>query len=85
MPTHCSATGMAFGRAGGRELVAEFDGGRVTSEAESQVDVVTLPLDGTGLVERGLRRQHQQAQQRAQERKAAHHHIMPLEGPARWG
>ena len=28
MPTHCSATGMAFGRAGGRELVAEFDGGR---------------------------------------------------------
>ena len=33
MPTHCSATGMAFGRAGGRELVAEFDGGRVTSEA----------------------------------------------------
>ena len=33
MPTHCSATGMAFGRAGGRELVAEFDGGRVTSDA----------------------------------------------------
>src|SRR4051794_31802762 len=33
MPTHCSATGMAFGRAGGRELVAAFDGGRVTSEA----------------------------------------------------
>src|SRR5215204_628530 len=33
MPTHCSATGMAFGRAGGRELIAEFDGGRVTSDA----------------------------------------------------
>ena len=33
MPTHCSATGMAFGKAGGRELVAAFDGGRVTSEA----------------------------------------------------
>src|SRR6185295_1638912 len=33
MPTQCSATGMAFGRAGGRELVAAFDGGRVTSEA----------------------------------------------------
>src|SRR3954449_877968 len=33
MPTHCSATGMAFGRVGGRELVAEFDGGRVTSDA----------------------------------------------------
>src|SRR3954462_15492359 len=33
MPTHCSATGMAFGRAGGRELVAEFDGGHVTSDA----------------------------------------------------
>jgi hypothetical protein len=33
MPTHCSATGMGFGRAGGRDLVAEFDGGRVTSDA----------------------------------------------------
>jgi DDE family transposase len=33
MPTQCSATGMGFGRAGGRELVAAFDGGRVTSEA----------------------------------------------------
>src|SRR3954468_20908979 len=33
MPTQCSATGMAFGRAGGRELVAAFDGGRVTSDA----------------------------------------------------
>jgi hypothetical protein len=33
MPTQCSATGMAFGRAGGRELVAAFDGGRVTSAA----------------------------------------------------
>src|SRR3954453_20773441 len=33
MPTHCSATGMGFGRVGGRELVAEFDGGRVTSDA----------------------------------------------------
>src|SRR4051794_26391829 len=33
MPTPCSATGMAFGRTGGRELVAEFDGGRVTSDA----------------------------------------------------
>src|SRR4051812_10327024 len=31
MPTHCSATGMAFGRVGGRDVVAEFDGGRVTS------------------------------------------------------
>src|SRR3954467_11014704 len=33
MPTQCSATRMAFGRAGGRELVAAFDGGRVTSDA----------------------------------------------------
>src|SRR3712207_6373295 len=33
MPTDCSATRMAFGRAGGRELVAAFDGGHVTSEA----------------------------------------------------
>src|SRR3954469_11118477 len=33
MPTHCSATGMAFGRTGGRELVAEFDGGKITSDA----------------------------------------------------
>src|SRR3954463_772571 len=33
MPTHCSATGMGFGRAGGRELIAAFDGGCVTSEA----------------------------------------------------
>src|SRR3954451_22032014 len=33
MLTQCNATGMAFGRAGGRELVAAFDGGRVTSEA----------------------------------------------------
>jgi hypothetical protein len=33
MPTQCSATGMAFGRAGGRELIAAFDGGCVTSEA----------------------------------------------------
>src|SRR3954467_10546908 len=33
MPTQGSATGMLFGRAGGRELVAAFDGGRVTSEA----------------------------------------------------
>src|SRR3982750_4426788 len=33
MPTHWSAAGIAFGRAGGRELVAAFDGGRVTSEA----------------------------------------------------
>src|SRR4051795_1674311 len=33
MPTQCSATGMAFGRAGGRELVAAFDGGLVTSDA----------------------------------------------------
>jgi Transposase DDE domain group 1 len=33
MPTPCSATGMAFGRAGGRELIAAFDGGRVTSDA----------------------------------------------------
>src|SRR3954451_22663583 len=32
MPTHCSAAGMGFGRVGGRELVAEFDGGRVTSD-----------------------------------------------------
>src|SRR5215211_1951413 len=33
MPTQCSATGMAFGRAAGRNLVAAFDGGLVTSEA----------------------------------------------------
>ena len=33
MPTRCSATGMAFGRAGGRDLVAAFDGGLVTSES----------------------------------------------------
>ena len=33
MLTQCSATGMMFGRAGGRELVAAFDGGRVTSDA----------------------------------------------------
>src|SRR3954453_20638526 len=33
MPTQCSATGMAFGRAGGRERMAAFDGGRVTSDA----------------------------------------------------
>ena len=33
MPTQCSATGMVFRRAGGRELIAAFDGGRVTSEA----------------------------------------------------
>src|SRR3954447_4313291 len=33
MPTRCSATGMAFGRAAGRNLVAAFDGGLVTSEA----------------------------------------------------
>jgi hypothetical protein len=33
MPTQCSATGMAFGRAAGRNLVAAFDGGLVTSGA----------------------------------------------------
>ena len=33
MPAQCSATGMAFGRAAGRNLVATFDGGLVTSEA----------------------------------------------------
>src|SRR3954465_5193835 len=33
MPTQCSPTGMAFGRAAGRNLVAAFDGGLVTSEA----------------------------------------------------
>src|SRR5689334_16073448 len=33
MAIPCCPTGMLFGRAGGRELVAEFDGGLVTSEA----------------------------------------------------
>ena len=33
MPTQCNPTGMAFGRAGGREVVADFDGGLVSSEA----------------------------------------------------
>ena len=33
MSMQSNVTGMVFGRAGGRELIAEFDGGRVTSEA----------------------------------------------------
>jgi DDE family transposase len=33
MPTQCNPTGMIFGRAGGRTVVAEFDGGLVTSDA----------------------------------------------------
>ncbi len=33
MPTQCNPTGMVFGRAGGREVVADFDGGLVTSDA----------------------------------------------------
>src|SRR3954466_15967906 len=35
MPTHCSATGMAVGRTGGRDLSQEFDGGRVASQPGS--------------------------------------------------
>ncbi len=33
MQTQCSLTEMAFGRAGGRRLVADFDGGMVSSDA----------------------------------------------------
>ena len=33
MPTQCNPTGMVFGRAGGREVVADFDGGLVSSDA----------------------------------------------------
>jgi Transposase DDE domain group 1 len=33
MSMQSNVTGMVFGRAGGRELIAEFDGGRVTSDA----------------------------------------------------
>ncbi len=33
MPTQCNLTGMVFGRAGGREVVADFDGGLVSSDA----------------------------------------------------
>src|SRR3712207_1668839 len=33
MPTQCNSTGMVFGRAGGRQVVADFDGGLVSSEA----------------------------------------------------
>src|SRR3982750_2099008 len=46
MPTQCSATRMAFGRAGGRELVAAFDGGRVTSDAGALL---------LGVTDRGIR------------------------------
>src|SRR5919199_1649492 len=33
MPTHRNPTGMVFGRAGGRTILADFDGGLVTSNA----------------------------------------------------
>ena len=33
MPTHCNPTGMVFGRAGGRTILADFDGGLITSDA----------------------------------------------------
>ena len=33
MHKQCSAGGMVFGRAGGREIIADFDGGLVTSDA----------------------------------------------------
>jgi len=33
MPTECSATAIDFGRAGGRYVVADFDGGMVSSDA----------------------------------------------------
>ena len=33
MPTECSASEMDFGRAGGRRVVADFDGGLVSSDA----------------------------------------------------
>ncbi len=33
MQTHCSLTQMEFGRAGGRDVVADFDGGLVSSDA----------------------------------------------------
>ncbi len=33
MPTECSATEIDFGRAGGRRVVADFDGGMVSSDA----------------------------------------------------
>jgi hypothetical protein len=32
MPKQCSAGGMVFGRAGGREIIADFNGGLVTSD-----------------------------------------------------
>ncbi|MBV9531290.1 MAG: IS1380 family transposase [Bradyrhizobium sp.] len=35
MPTKCNATEMDFGRAGGRCIVADFDGGKVSSDAGS--------------------------------------------------
>ena len=41
MAIPCCPAGMMFGRAGGRELVAEFDGGRVTSDAGSLLLGVT--------------------------------------------
>jgi Transposase DDE domain group 1 len=50
MSMQCNVTEMVFGRAGGRQMVAEFDGGLVTSDAGS------LLLGGTdqaiGLVDR---------------------------------
>src|ERR671933_1031000 len=33
MPTHRNPTGMVFGRAGGRTILADFDGGLITSDA----------------------------------------------------
>jgi hypothetical protein len=50
MSRRCNVTGMMFGRTGGRQLVAEFDGELVTSDAGA------LLLGGTdqaiGLVDR---------------------------------
>ena len=33
MQTECSANAVGFGRAGGRQVIADFDGGMVTSDA----------------------------------------------------
>jgi len=50
MSMQCNVTEMVFGRTGGRQMVAEFDGGLVTSDAGA------LLLGGTdqaiGLVDR---------------------------------
>ena len=34
MPTECSATRMGFARVDGRAVVADFDGGAITSNAD---------------------------------------------------